>query len=109
MNTSLSKTDAAPAASDPQEVARTAYRLYEQRGGLHGRDLEDWLEAERLVAAEAAKHAVPEPAPVPPSMDGANRARRKVPTTVDDARNRIHKQSTPFRTAARSSPASRSR
>jgi hypothetical protein len=30
-------------------VAKKAYELYEQRGCRHGRDQQDWLEAERLV------------------------------------------------------------
>lgn len=30
-------------------IRKKAYELHEQRGGEHGRDLEDWLEAERLV------------------------------------------------------------
>jgi len=29
------------------EVAQRAYDLYQQRGGGDGRDLEDWLQAER--------------------------------------------------------------
>ena len=32
-----------------EDVARVAYELFQQRGGLHGHDLEDWLEAERIV------------------------------------------------------------
>ena len=28
------------------DIARRAYELYEQRGGVHGRDLDDWLLAE---------------------------------------------------------------
>lgn len=34
---------------DPQEVAGVAYELFERRGGGHGQDLEDWLEAEAIV------------------------------------------------------------
>lgn len=30
-------------------IAKKAYELYEKRGGKHGHDLEDWLEAERSV------------------------------------------------------------
>jgi len=30
-------------------IAQKAYELYEQRGRVEGRDLEHWLEAERLV------------------------------------------------------------
>jgi hypothetical protein len=29
------------------DVARRAYELYEQRGGAHGHDVDDWLHAER--------------------------------------------------------------
>jgi outer membrane protein TolC len=37
-----------------ERIARRAYELYEQRGRQEGRDLEDWLNAERqLVAAES--------------------------------------------------------
>jgi hypothetical protein len=37
---------------DPEAIARRAHELYERRGREHGRDREDWLEAEReLVAA----------------------------------------------------------
>jgi Protein of unknown function (DUF2934) len=33
-------------------VARKAYELFQHRGGESGRDVEDWLEAERLVRQE---------------------------------------------------------
>jgi hypothetical protein len=29
------------------EIARRAYELFEQRGGTHGHDIDDWLVAER--------------------------------------------------------------
>ena len=29
------------------DIARRAYQLYEERGGGHGRDWEDWFQAER--------------------------------------------------------------
>jgi len=35
-----------------EQIAAKAYELYEKRGRSHGRDFEDWLEAERLVLAE---------------------------------------------------------
>ena len=37
-----------------QRIAEKAYELYECRGCCHGRDLDDWLEAEQLVLAEIA-------------------------------------------------------
>jgi methyltransferase (TIGR00027 family) len=33
-------------------IARRAYELYEMRGGEHGRQMQDWLEAEREIDAE---------------------------------------------------------
>lgn len=33
------------------EIRRRAYEIYLSRGGMHGDDLSDWLEAERLVRA----------------------------------------------------------
>ena len=37
-----------------RRIAEKAYELYECRGCCHGRDLDDWLEAEQLVLAEIA-------------------------------------------------------
>ena len=41
--------DTAELGSAPSrdEIATVAYRLYLHRGGGHGQDVEDWLEAER--------------------------------------------------------------
>lgn len=39
---------------DPNQhavIARRAFEIYEQRGGGHGHDWEDWLQAEREVLA----------------------------------------------------------
>jgi hypothetical protein len=33
-------------------ISERAYELFLKRGGSHGRDREDWLEAERLVRTE---------------------------------------------------------
>lgn len=33
-------------------IASRAYSLYERRGGHHGQDLDDWLQAERQVRDE---------------------------------------------------------
>ncbi len=35
-----------------QRVAEKAYELYLQRGAAHGNDLNDWFEAEKIVASE---------------------------------------------------------
>jgi hypothetical protein len=33
-------------------IEKKAYEIYEHRGGEHGKDLDDWLEAERIVKGE---------------------------------------------------------
>ena len=35
-----------------QRIAEKAYELHQCRGCCHGRNLDDWLEAERLVLSE---------------------------------------------------------
>ncbi len=37
------------------DTVRIAYDLYEKRGRVHGYDVEDWLEAERIVLERHAK------------------------------------------------------
>ena len=37
-----------------EKIQQKAYELFEQRGCEHGHDLEDWLEAERLVRSGRA-------------------------------------------------------
>ena len=37
-------------------IARKAYDLFERRGRSEGHDVEDWLEAERLVKEELLQH-----------------------------------------------------
>ena len=36
-------------------IAHRAYTLYEQRGCIHGHDLEDWFEAERQILSETRR------------------------------------------------------
>jgi hypothetical protein len=38
------------------EIARVAYSIYEKRGYRHGSDLQDWVEAERLVMKKSSKN-----------------------------------------------------
>ena len=37
------------------ETAKVAYELHDKRGKIHGYDLADWLEAERVVLERYAK------------------------------------------------------
>jgi hypothetical protein len=41
-------------------VARLAYALYCQRGGAPGHDLDDWLQAERVVQQALDQQLTPE-------------------------------------------------
>ena len=48
----LSAANADPQPIDPatyDEIAARAYEIFQARGGEHGSDLEDWLQAEREV------------------------------------------------------------
>lgn len=52
---SLRKTEVEPPVGEvdlSQRIAEKAYELFEGRNRAHGHELEDWLEAERMVLAE---------------------------------------------------------
>lgn len=38
-----------------EEIAEAAYRRYLERGGNHGQDFDDWLEAERALRRSRAR------------------------------------------------------
>jgi hypothetical protein len=50
----------APQNVSDEEVARRAYEIYQYRGGTHGADLDDWLEAERQLRPGATRVPRPE-------------------------------------------------
>ena len=54
------QVNGAPAApsADAGDIAQVAYVLYEQRGCEHGHDVEDWLEAERVVKQGKARSSL---------------------------------------------------
>ena len=43
------------------EIATVAYELFETRGCICGRDLDDWLDAEKIVLARHAGQELEEP------------------------------------------------
>jgi len=47
--------------NDRDAIARRAYEIYQGRGGQHGADLDDWLEAERQL--KPGQNDVTGPAP----------------------------------------------
>ena len=53
---------AAEPFNDPDAVARRAYEIYQSRGGDHGADLDDWLEAERQLRPGPSDVTGPAPA-----------------------------------------------
>jgi hypothetical protein len=40
-----------------QRIANIAYGLYQQRGEVHGHDVDDWLTAERLVDEDGLQNS----------------------------------------------------
>lgn len=40
-------------ANNAEAIAHVAYQLFQQAGGVHGHDLEDWIKAERIVRARS--------------------------------------------------------
>jgi hypothetical protein len=64
-------------AVDPEHVARLAYEFYVRRGGGHGRDVEDWLMAERILIEQQYTHK------------GSKESKRPVHRRVSDERMRL--------------------
>ena len=50
-----SKKSSSPKESVQDKIARVAYELYEKSGYVHGRDVEHWIEAERIVLGKKKK------------------------------------------------------
>ena len=44
------------------EISRRAYERFQERGGSHGSDQDDWFEAEREVRNRQPQSSQPEPA-----------------------------------------------
>jgi len=45
------RSAAVPKACAYTQIRDRAFAIYEERGGMHGHDLQDWLHAERQVMA----------------------------------------------------------
>lgn len=55
------------------EVAKVAYGLYEKRGRGHGRDMEDWFEAEMIMKKRYEKGIGQTAVAVKPATKKVNR------------------------------------
>lgn len=66
------------------EIARTAHELYMKSGCLPGRDLENWVEAEKIVKA---RYEPEESAKSDPAVQAGEPARKKASPAIakDDA------------------------
>lgn len=61
----------------PEQIAQRAYELYQRRGAEHGRDLEDWLTAERELRNRNLTRVQPAPAAEKrPAISGSRRQSR---------------------------------
>jgi hypothetical protein len=57
LGSAASTADAQAFDDTEAEIRRRAYELYLSRGGAHGDDVSDWLEAERSVRSRAGREA----------------------------------------------------
>ena len=57
VSSTLAEPDGLEKYSDAvrERIALKAYELHEQQGRQHGRDLDDWMEAEEIVMREIAE------------------------------------------------------
>jgi len=44
-----------------ERIALRAYEVFLERGGLHGHDVEDWIETERQIANCSSGNRMPSP------------------------------------------------
>jgi hypothetical protein len=51
----IAPSESADATNVTDSVARRAYELFLERGGVHGHDLDDWLAAERQLNGGPAR------------------------------------------------------
>ena len=54
-SSSESQPQTASEAPTREEIELRAYQIYVERGGAHGQDVEDWLQAERELVEKYSK------------------------------------------------------
>jgi Protein of unknown function (DUF2934) len=65
------------------EIAKAAWELYEKSGFIAGKELENWLEAERIVLARHASQDIEEPEGPEAAEEGEEEAARTGPGRAD--------------------------
>ena len=69
------------------EIAAIAYELFKSRNGILVRDLDDWLDAERIVLARHAGQEVEEPEEEDAPAETAEEKKTKVSEAYDAEEN----------------------
>ncbi len=64
------------------EIARVAWELYEKSGYIAGREMENWLEAERIVMARRASQDIEQPEEEAAGGEGAEEAETAQPARM---------------------------
>lgn len=76
-----------------EEIQKAAYAIYEKSGRVGGKDLENWLEAEKAIKAMRARKE--------PAGTGADKPALAGPTAVEKAKKAVKKTSTGLKSAAK--------
>ncbi len=75
-----------------EEIEKLAYSLYEKSGMAHGRDLENWLEAEATVKARRAKKEI---------VTAAKQVEQAAEAVAQKVRAKVKETATVLKTAAK--------
>ncbi len=65
------------------EIAKVAWELYEKSGFIGGKELDNWLEAERIVLARHASQELEEPEEAEAAEETGEEAERAVPAGIE--------------------------
>lgn len=69
------------------DIAAVAYELYEAKGCIPGWDLDDWLDAERIVLARHAGQEIEEPEEEDGPEETAQKEETKLSVETDTEEN----------------------
>ena len=80
-----------------EEIRKVAYELYERSGMMPGRELENWLKAEKIVTARYAEETSAETAPPPVKKTAAKTKEAKAAPSKAGAKKPAAKKTTAAR------------
>lgn len=80
------------------QIAQRAYELYQQRGSEHGRDLEDWLTAEKELRNQNLVRAQASPATAEKTAISSSRQKQARAKSASAFGNAAFDSSEPFDT-----------